>query len=106
MMCRDPESLSALAAGLDMRFSHAEICALSALAAVWDAEQVDRVALAEQMDSERLTKGRLTEQLTAAQKRLEVLEQDRKWWQENAIQRRRRAETRRSGRPPSTNERT
>jgi hypothetical protein len=101
-----PETLRALATGLRVPAALAEIDALLAHADAWGAERVNRIALAEQLDFERLTNGRLTEQLAAAQKRVEVLDQDRRWWQENAIKRRKRAATRRSEHPPRGRERT
>jgi hypothetical protein len=76
-----PKTLRALAAGLHTPITPEEKDALVAHADAWEAE---RVAIAEQ--------------LAAAQKRVEVLEQDREWWKANAIKRRKRAEARRSGR--------
>lgn len=102
----DPETLRALAAALHASAAPAEIDALLAHADAWEAERVHRVALAERLDAERLTNGRLTEQLAAVQQRLDVLEQDRKWWQENAIKRSKRAATRRSGGPPRSGDRS
>ena len=78
-----PGTLRALATGLHAPVTPAQMDALVALADAWEAERVDGAALAEQ--------------LALAQKRVEVLEQDRRWWQENAIKRRKRAEARRSG---------
>lgn len=101
-----PNTLRALATGQPVPVTLAEIDVLFAHADAWEAERVNRVALAKQLDFERLTNGRLTEQLAAAQKRVDLLEQDRKWWQANAIKRRKRAATRQSGRPPRRRERT
>ncbi len=78
------ETLRALVAGLHTPVTQAEIDALLRHADAWAAERVERAGL--------------EEQLAVAQKRVEVLEQDRKWWQDNAIKRRKRAEARRSGR--------
>ena len=79
-----PETLRALVAGLQTPATQAVIDALLAHAEAWAGERVERAGL--------------EEQLAVAQKRVEVLEQDRKWWQDNAIKRRKRAEARRSGR--------
>jgi hypothetical protein len=87
-----PETLRALAAGLHVPVALAEIDALAAHADAWEAERAGRDALAEQ--------------LAEAQKRLELLEQERKWWLENAIKRHKRAEARRSGRTPRSRART
>jgi hypothetical protein len=76
-------TLRALATGLHTPITTAQVDAIVAHADAWEAERIDRAALAEK--------------LALAQKRVEVLEQDRRWWQENAIKRRKRAEARRSG---------
>jgi sulfur relay (sulfurtransferase) DsrC/TusE family protein len=81
-----PGTLRALATALQVPATQAEIDALVAHADAWGSEQADHVALAEE--------------LALAQKRVEVLEQDRKWWQDNAIKRRKRSEARRSGSAP------
>jgi hypothetical protein len=86
-----PETLRALAASLHVPVTLAEMDALAAHADAWQAERAERDALAEQ--------------LAEAQKRLESLEQERKWWLENAIKRHKRAEARRSERPPRSRER-
>jgi hypothetical protein len=78
-----PGTLRALATDPHTSATQAQIDALVAHADAWEAERVDRAALAGQ--------------LALAQKRVEVLEQDKRWWQENAIKRRKRAEARRSG---------
>jgi len=78
-----PTTLRALARGLHAPATPAELDALVAHADAWEAEQIRQAALADQ--------------LAAAQKRVEVLEQDREWWKANAIKRRKRAEARRSG---------
>jgi hypothetical protein len=71
------------------------LAALEAHASAWEAEREDREALAAQLVVERAAATRLAEQLAVVQQRLEVLEQDRKWWQENAIKRVKRAASRR-----------
>jgi hypothetical protein len=76
-----PETLRALAAGLPGPATRAEMDALAAHADAWEAERIG-----------------LEEQLAAMRDRVEVLEKDRRWWQDNAIKRRKRAEERRSGR--------
>jgi hypothetical protein len=78
-----PGTLRALATALQVTVTHVQIDALDAHADAWESDRANRDALAEQ--------------LALAQKRVEVLEQDRKWWQENAIKRRKRSEARRSG---------
>lgn len=95
-----PEALRSLAAGLHSPITSDERDQLSAHANVWEAERLNCVALVDQLGAERTVNEKLKEQLTAAQKRLEVLEQDRKWWQDNAIRRVKRSATRRSERPP------
>jgi hypothetical protein len=85
MDAEGPETLRALVSGgLHASVAPEDIDAILAHADAWEAERVERAALAEQ--------------LAVALKRVEVLEQDRKWWQDNAIRRRKRAEARRSGR--------
>jgi hypothetical protein len=76
-----PETLRALEAGLHTPITPEEKDALVAHADAWETER-----------------SAMGEQLAAAQKRVEVLEQDREWWKANAIKRRKRAEARRSGR--------
>jgi len=94
-----PTTLRALAAGLRGPAALEDRDALRAHAEAWQEERAERLALAAQLESERLSNARLAEQLAEAQRRVELLEQDRRWWQENAIKRRKRAEARRSGRP-------
>jgi hypothetical protein len=85
-----PETLRALAVGLQQPSLPAEREAILTHADAWEAEQVERSAL--------------VEQLAEVRKQVEVLEQDRKWWQANAIKRAKRSATRRSGRPPQSTE--
>jgi hypothetical protein len=77
-----PGTLRALAARLSMPAMPAQVDALVAHADAWEAERVARAALAEE--------------LAEAQRRVELLERDKRWWQDNAIKRRKRAEQRRS----------
>lgn len=81
-----PETLRALARGLRARATQAETEALLAHAASWEAEQETIKSLAHR--------------LAEAEKRVGVLEQDRKWWQDNALKRAKRSAARRSGGPP------
>jgi hypothetical protein len=93
-----PETLIALAMGLPVTAEQME--ALVAHAEAWKAERADLGSLSEKLDVEHRTGGVLVEQLAEAKKRLELLEQDRKWWQENAIKRSKRAAERKSRLPP------
>ncbi len=64
----------------------AELEALQRHAAAWEAERLERSQIAQK--------------LKVVEQKLEVLERDRKWWQDNAIKRRKRAEKRRGGQTP------
>jgi hypothetical protein len=75
-----------LTAGLRGSIAQADVEALLGLAGAWEAE--------------RLADAGLRDQLAAAEKRVEVLEADRKWWKDNAIRRSKRAAARRSGNIP------
>jgi hypothetical protein len=77
-----PDTLRALVR--QTRMTQAERDALLAHADAWQAERSDRTAL--------------IEQLAAVQSKLDAWERDRKWWQENTIKRRKRAEARRTSR--------
>lgn len=77
-----PETLAALAAELGVAATSEQLKALHMLAAAWQAER-GRLA-------------RLSEQLATTEKRLEALEKDRQWWQDNAIKRRKRSVARKS----------
>ena len=79
-----PETLRGLAAVLRGTAASAALDTVLALADAWQVERAER--------------RELEERLSAAQKRVELLEKDRRWWQDNAIKRRRRSEERRSGR--------
>jgi hypothetical protein len=94
-----PETLKALAAGLQGRARTTDIEHLMAHAETWAAEREDRAGLSAQLDLQRTVNGSLAEQLAAAQERVDVLERDRKWWQDNAIRRSKRIAARRSARP-------
>ena len=83
-----PETLRALATGLHLPVLPAGREAILAHADAWEGERGDRIALAEQ--------------LAEVRKQVELLEEDRKWWQANAIKRAKRSATRRSGRPPQS----
>lgn len=96
-----PETLRAVAEGLRRSVTTDQLEALVSHAAAWEVERADRIDLAEQLDVQRATNRELNEQLGVAQKKLEALERDRKWWQDNAIRRRKRAAMRRSGIPPA-----
>jgi hypothetical protein len=86
-----PDTLRALAMGLqEPALPHARE-GIIAHADAWEAERVDRIALAEQ--------------LAEVQKQVEVLEADRKWWQANAIKRAKRSAKRRSGHSPQSTDR-
>lgn len=90
-----PDTLRAQAKSLEVTARNA----LLAHAEAWETERSSQVAPAGQLDVERLASRKLAEKLEEARKQVEVLEQDRKWWQENAIKRRKRAATRRSELP-------
>ncbi len=77
-----PETLAALAAELEVAATEQQAKALHTLAVAWQAER-SRLAT-------------LSEQLATAEKRLEALEKDRQWWQDNAIKRRKRSVARKS----------
>jgi uncharacterized protein (DUF342 family) len=77
-----PENLTALAAELEVAATAQQVKALHMLAAAWQAERV-RLAT-------------LSEQLATTEKRLEALEKDRQWWQDNAIKRRKRSVARKA----------
>lgn len=81
-----PETLRELIRGLRGGMAQTDVDALLAHAKTWEAERDGNAGLGEQ--------------LAAAVKRVEVLEADRKWWQDNAIRRSKRAAARRSGNPP------
>jgi len=95
----EPATLRALAAALPAAVAPEAIGDLLAHAEAWEAEQL---ALTRLLDSERERGVVLTEQLSVLHKRVDVLEQDRKWWQENAIRRMKRTASRRSARPPDS----
>jgi hypothetical protein len=78
-----PETLTALAAELADAATPAQVQVMHALAATWQAERGQSAALIAQM--------------ATTEKRLEVLEKDRQWWQDNAIKRIKRSAARRSG---------
>lgn len=78
-----PETLTALAAELEAAATREQVKALHMLAVTWQAERGRLAAL--------------SDQLATTEKRLEVLEKDRQWWQDNAIKRRKRSDERRSG---------
>jgi hypothetical protein len=80
-----PETLRALAARLPAPVPPGDMEALLAHIEAWKSEELART--------------RLEEQLASAQKQVEVLEQDRKWWEANAIKRSKRAAARRSEHP-------
>ncbi len=98
-----PGRLRDLVNGLGGRLSSQERDLLAEFADVWQAEHS---ALDERLNVERTANAKLSEQLAAAQKQVEILEQDRKWWLENAIKRRKRAEARGSTRSPRGREKT
>jgi hypothetical protein len=77
-----PENLTALAAELEVAANAQQVKALHMLAAAWQAE--------------RFRLATLSEQLATTEKRLEALEKDRQWWQDNAIKRRKRSVARKS----------
>lgn len=77
-----PETLTALAAELEGAATPEQVKTLHMLAAAWHAE---RCRLAP-----------LSEQLAMTERRLEALEKDRQWWQDNAIKRRKRSMARKS----------
>ena len=83
-----PETLRALATCPQQPVLLVEREAILTHADAWEAEHVERTAL--------------VEQLAEARRQVEVLEQDRKWWQANAIKRAKRSASRRSGRPPQS----
>lgn len=78
-----PEALTALAAELEGAAAPANAERLRTLAAAWQAE---RECLAS-----------LSSQLAESEKRLETLEKDRQWWQDNAIKRYKRSAARKAG---------
>jgi len=78
-----PETLTALAVAVEGAATPAQVKVMHTLAATWQAE--------------RGRSAELIAQLATTEKRLEVLEKDRKWWQDNAIKRRKRSDERRSG---------
>lgn len=92
-----PEALRELMAGLHGTASPAQIDAMAAYVEAWELERVTRHALDEQLAQARLSNEALAEQLAAALRQVEVLEKDRKWWQDNAIRRAKRSAARRSG---------
>jgi len=94
-----PERLRMLVAGLHMPVAPSEIEALLAHASAWETERAELVALREQLQLERITAASMTGELTALHKQLELLEQDRNWWKDNAIKRAKRRAARRSGLP-------
>lgn len=77
-----PETLTALAAEVQVAATPEQVKALRMLAAAWQAE--------------RCRLETLSEQLATTEKRLEALEKDRQWWQDNAIKRRKRSVSRKS----------
>ena len=98
-----PETLKALAAGLQGHAPSTEIEALISLAETWASEREDRAGFSARLDLQQTVNERLAEQLAAAQERVDVLERDRKWWQDNAIRRSKRIAARRSTRPSRRN---
>jgi hypothetical protein len=94
-----PDTLKALAAALQGRAPSTEIEALMAHAQTWAAEREACAGLSAQFDLQQTAYARQAEQLAALQERVDVLERDRKWWQDNAIRRSKRIAARRSGRP-------
>lgn len=95
-----PETLKAVAKGLQSSVTTEQFEALVSHTEAWEAERADRLDLADQLEIQRASNRELKQQLDAAQQKLEELERDRKWWQDNAIRRRKRAAMRRSGLPP------
>lgn len=81
-----PQSLRALGDRLLNSIEPAELGTLERHADTWEAERREHTQIAQK--------------LKIVEQQLEVLERDRKWWQENAIKRRKRAERRRAGQPP------
>ena len=94
-MKEGPETLRELAGGTLGPTSSGLAATLQAHARAWETERENCAALAARLDAERAAAASLAEQLEVVHQRLEVLEQDRKWWQENAIKRHKRAATRR-----------
>jgi hypothetical protein len=82
-----PDTLSALCEHLKSLIPGADHLALLDHVRAWEGD--------------RKANAGLSEQLSAVQHKLEVLEQDRQWWQDNAIKRRKRAERRRQDKSTS-----